>query len=53
MQRTKHTVGIGGSTIGTTGPGYGFSIGFGVRGRGHELDCGLQEGCHVGGRSLS
>ncbi len=28
---SQHTVGMGGSTIGTTGPGYGFGIGFGVR----------------------
>ena len=28
---SNHTVGMGGSTIGTTGPGYGFGIGFGVR----------------------
>jgi len=28
---SNHTLGMGGSTIGTTGPGYGFGIGFGVR----------------------
>lgn len=28
---SQHTVGIAGSTIGTTGPGYGFGLGFGVR----------------------
>jgi len=28
---SQHTVGMGGSTIGTTGPGYGFGLGFGVR----------------------
>lgn len=28
---SDHTVGLGGSTIGTTGPGYGFGLGFGVR----------------------
>ncbi len=28
---SQHTVGMGGTTIGTTGPGYGFGIGFGVR----------------------
>lgn len=28
---SNHTVGMGGSTIGTTGPGYGFGLGFGVR----------------------
>ena len=28
---SNHTVGMGGSTIGTTGPGYAFGIGFGVR----------------------
>ena len=28
---SNHTVGMGGSTLGTTGPGYGFGIGFGVR----------------------
>jgi CubicO group peptidase (beta-lactamase class C family) len=28
---SQHTVGMAGSTIGTTGPGYGFGIGFGVR----------------------
>ena len=33
---SNHTVGMGGTTIGTTGPGYGFGIGFGVR-----LDEGL------------
>jgi len=33
---SNHTVGMGGTTVGTTGPGYGFGIGFGVR-----LDEGL------------
>ncbi|HEV8675196.1 MAG TPA: serine hydrolase domain-containing protein [Methylomirabilota bacterium] len=28
---SDHTVGMGGSTIGTTGPGYGFGLGFAVR----------------------
>ncbi len=28
---SQHTVGMGGTTIGTTGPGYGFGIGFAVR----------------------
>ena len=28
---SQHTIGMGGSTIGTTGPGYGFGLGFGVR----------------------
>lgn len=28
---SQHTLGMGGTTIGTTGPGYGFGIGFGVR----------------------
>lgn len=28
---SEHTVGMGGSTIATTGPGYGFGLGFGVR----------------------
>jgi CubicO group peptidase (beta-lactamase class C family) len=28
---SQHTVGMGGSTIATTGPGYGFGLGFGVR----------------------
>lgn len=28
---SQHTTGMGGSTIGTTGPGYGFGLGFGVR----------------------
>jgi CubicO group peptidase (beta-lactamase class C family) len=28
---SQHTVGMGGTTVGTTGPGYGFGIGFGVR----------------------
>jgi len=28
---SDHTVGMGGSTIATTGPGYGFGLGFGVR----------------------
>lgn len=28
---SQHTVGMGGTTIGTTGPGYGFGLGFGVR----------------------
>lgn len=28
---SQHTVGMAGSTIGTTGPGYGFGLGFGVR----------------------
>jgi len=28
---SQHTGGMGGSTIGTTGPGYGFGLGFGVR----------------------
>ena len=28
---SQHTLGMGGSTIGTTGPGYGFGLGFGVR----------------------
>jgi CubicO group peptidase (beta-lactamase class C family) len=28
---SDHTIGMGGTTIGTTGPGYGFGIGFGVR----------------------
>ncbi|MEY2659462.1 MAG: hypothetical protein RLZZ123_634 [Pseudomonadota bacterium] len=28
---SNHTLGMGGSTISTTGPGYGFGIGFGVR----------------------
>ncbi len=28
---SQHTVGMGGTTIATTGPGYGFGIGFGVR----------------------
>ncbi len=28
---SQHTVGMGGTTIGTTGPGYGFGLGFAVR----------------------
>lgn len=28
---SDHTIGMGGTTIGTTGPGYGFGIGYGVR----------------------
>ena len=28
---SDHIVGLGGSTVGTTGPGYGFGLGFGVR----------------------
>jgi CubicO group peptidase (beta-lactamase class C family) len=28
---SDHTVGMGGSTLATTGPGYGFGLGFGVR----------------------
>jgi CubicO group peptidase (beta-lactamase class C family) len=28
---SDHTVGMGGTTIATTGPGYGFGLGFGVR----------------------
>ena len=28
---SQHTVGMGGTTIATTGPGYGFGLGFGVR----------------------
>ena len=28
---SDHTKGMGGSTIATTGPGYGFGLGFGVR----------------------
>lgn len=28
---SQHTAGMGGTTTGTTGPGYGFGIGFGVR----------------------
>ena len=28
---SQHTVGMGGTTVATTGPGYGFGLGFGVR----------------------
>ncbi|HXG04972.1 MAG TPA: serine hydrolase domain-containing protein [Candidatus Binatia bacterium] len=28
---SDHTVGLGGTTVATTGPGYGFGLGFGVR----------------------
>ncbi|MBB6308656.1 serine hydrolase domain-containing protein [Xanthobacter tagetidis] len=28
---SDHTLGLGGSTAGTTGPGYGFGLGFGIR----------------------
>lgn len=28
---SQHTIGMGGTTIATTGPGYGFGLGFGVR----------------------
>ena len=28
---SQHTVGMGGTTMATTGPGYGFGLGFGVR----------------------
>lgn len=31
LMLSQHTVGMGGSTIATTGPGYGFGLGFGVR----------------------
>lgn len=31
LMLSQHTIGMGGSTIGTTGPGYGFGLGFGVR----------------------
>ena len=31
LMLSNHTVGMGGTTIGTTGPGYGFGLGFAVR----------------------
>jgi CubicO group peptidase (beta-lactamase class C family) len=31
LMLSQHTIGMGGSTFGTTGPGYGFGLGFGVR----------------------
>ena len=31
LMLSQHSIGMGGSTFGTTGPGYGFGLGFGVR----------------------
>ena len=51
FMQSNHTVGMAGSPMASTGPGYGFGLGFAVRLAGwHGHRAGQRRGCDVGRR---